>query len=102
RLTAGQELGAALGVGAVGQRRDGLLQVGGPQVIEPRRLHALPAGDALDAVARSIASNRRRGVSGGSLSSTPSGRSASLTALKITAGGAIAPPSPMPLMPNCV
>ena len=42
----------------------------------------------------------RRGVSGDSVISTPSGASASLTALAIAAGGAIAPPSPMPFWPN--
>ena len=36
------------------------------------------------------------------MTSTPSGCKASFTALKITAGGAMAPPSPMPLMPKAV
>ena len=99
RLTAGQELRAAFGVG---QRRHGLVHVARPYVVETRRLHAPPAGEGAEALARSIASNRRRGVSGVSVSSTPNDLSASLTALKMTAGGAIAPPSPMPLMPNSV
>ena len=46
------------------------------------------------------APRRDREVSGSSVSSTPSGRSASLTALTIAAGGPMAPPSPMPLAPN--
>ena len=49
-----------------------------------------------------IASSNRRGVTGNSAISTPSWRSASLTALAIAAGGAIAPPSPMPFCPNSV
>src|SRR5437879_6137367 len=42
--------------------------------------------------AHASAASRRRGVRGVSLSSTPSGARASLTALKIAAGGAMAPP----------
>ena len=42
---------------------------------------------------------RPRGVS---LNSTPSPRKASFTALKMAAGGGMAPPSPTPLMPNSV
>src|SRR3954449_4127659 len=99
RLTAGQELRAAPGPA---QRGHCLVQVGRPYVLETRRLHASPTGNAAGAAARSIASNRRRGDSGVSVTSTPNGLSASLTALKMTAGGAIAPPSPMPLIPNSV
>src|SRR5262249_40549823 len=44
----------------------------------------------------------RCGVIGDINNSAPSGRSASFTALAIAAGGAIAPPSPMPLTPNSV
>jgi hypothetical protein len=99
RLPAGQKLAAAFGLG---QRRERLSHVGRPQIVEARGLHATPDETGADGPARSSAASRRRGVSGVSLSSTPNGRSASLTALKITAGGAIAPPSPMPLMPNSV
>jgi hypothetical protein len=42
----------------------------------------------------------RRGVIGETSSSAPNGRNASFTALAMAAGGAIAPPSPMPLTPN--
>ena len=52
--------------------------------------------------AASIAARMRAGVSGRSCTSTPSGRSASLTAQTIAAGGPTAPPSPSPLMPNSV
>src|SRR5262249_3862215 len=44
----------------------------------------------------------RCGVIGDINNSAPSGRSASFTALAMAAGGAIAPPSPMPLTPNSV
>src|SRR5262245_4424462 len=44
----------------------------------------------------------RCGVRGVSLTSTPNPRSASFTALKIAAGGGMAPPSPTPLMPYSV
>src|SRR5262245_33655352 len=99
RLTAGQKLAAALGLG---QRRERLPDVARPQIVETRGLHAAPGETGADDLARSSAASRRRGVSGVSLTSTPNGLSASLTALKITAGGAIAPPSPMPLIPNSV
>jgi hypothetical protein len=52
--------------------------------------------------AAAIASTIRLGVTGLTQSSAPSGRSASLMALAIAAGGAIAPPSPMPLTPKRV
>ena len=59
-----------------------------------------PAGTRLRAFDRleQAARRQRRLVS----APRRAARSASLTALKITAGGAIAPPSPMPLMPNSV
>ena len=41
-----------------------------------------------------------RGVIGDTSNSAPSGRSASLMALAIAAGGAMAPPSPIPFTPN--
>ena len=46
-----------------------------------------------------IAAMMRRGVAGVSPISTPKGRSASLIALTMAAGGAMALPSPTPLMP---
>src|SRR5262249_40044425 len=52
--------------------------------------------------ARAIPVRIPRGVIGDTSISTPSGRKASLTALAMAAGGAIAPPSPIPLTPNSV
>jgi len=49
-----------------------------------------------------IAAITRRGVIGVSLTSAPMLASASRTALAIAAGGATAPPSPMPFMPYSV
>jgi putative transposase len=51
------------------------------------------------ASASASASTSLGGVSGVSLNSTPSPRRASFTALKMAAGGGMAPPSPTPLMP---
>src|SRR6185503_17886188 len=48
------------------------------------------------------ASTMRRGVMGDSVISTPSAASASFTAFAIAAGGAMAPPSPMPFCPKRV
>ena len=52
--------------------------------------------------ARSIASTIRRGVIGETSSSAPKPFSASLMALVMAAGGAMAPPSPMPFWPKRV
>jgi len=49
-----------------------------------------------------MALTMRCGVIGDTSNSAPSGRSASFTALAMAAGGAMAPPSPMPLTPNYV
>ena len=69
-----------------------------PFVVEGDRLHcARFAGRA-----RPIASTMRRGVTGKSRSSQPRPLSASLMALVIAAGGAMAPPSPMPFCPKRV
>ena len=73
-----------------GKRR---LQIARTFIAERRRFHA--AGLSASRAAR-IASTTRHGVIGDCINSTPSGRSASLTALAIAAGGAMAPPSPMP------
>ena len=99
RLSAGQELWPLAPAASDGQC---LRHIAGTDVVERARPSCAATRGSLDGLARPIASSSRRGVSGVSVSSTPSGRSASLTALKITAGGAIAPPSPMPLMPNSV
>ena len=47
-----------------------------------------------------MASRTRRALTGVSNTAAPSGRSASLTAFMIDAGGPIAPFSPTPLIPN--
>ena len=47
-----------------------------------------------------IAARTRCGATGVSKTAAPSGRSASLTALTIAAGGPMAPFSPMPFMPK--
>ena len=78
-----------------------LIERARPFVVELRRLH-----DGSDAGARSqarlTAASRRGGVIGDSLTSTPSECRASLIALASAAGGAMAPPSPIPLTPNSV
>src|SRR5262245_59203614 len=71
--------------------------VGGASILELCGLHA-----ALRLAADAIASRIRAGVMGEHVSSAPKGRNASLTALTIAAGGAIAPPSPRPFTPNSV
>ncbi len=55
-----------------------------------------------DAPANLIAARTRRGVIGVSFTSAPTRLRASRTALAIAAGGATAPPSPMPFMPYSV
>ena len=96
RLAAGNDLGGSFGLAEHGKRR---LQIARTFIAERRRFHA--AGLSALRAART-ASTTRYGVIGDCISSTPSGRSASLTALAIAAGGAIAPPSPIPFTPNCV
>ena len=94
RLAAGQHLGtrrAGEHLQRFGHRR-------WPRVVEGYRLHAAAAF----ARARSIASTMRRGVIGETSSSAPRPASASLTALVMAAGGAMAPPSPMPFWPKRV
>jgi len=62
-------------------------------------VYASVPGPPLRASASDSASTSWGGVSGVSLNSTPSPRRASFTALKMAAGGGMAPPSPTPLMP---
>ena len=88
-----ERLGARRRPAAFGEELDGFRHVLRPRIVEGGRFH-WPA-------LRS-ASTMRRGVSGDSVISTPSGASASLTALAIAAGGAMAPPSPMPFWPKRV
>ncbi len=93
RLSARKDLGPAP---LVGEQIQGGGERVGPRVGEIDRLHAAAPR------ARAIASRMRRGVIGECSTSAPSGRSASLIALPIAAGGAMAPPSPRPLTPNSV
>src|SRR5262245_37460518 len=86
RLAARQELGLR------GQELERAREVFRALVVESRGLHFFFIN----------ASTMRRGVMGDSVISTPSGASASFTAFAIAAGGAIAPPSPMPFCPNRV
>ena len=93
RLAAGEKLHDDV-VAAAERNRGG--KIGRARIIEPNRLHvALRPACAM-------AVKIRRGVIGESSNSAPNGRKASLTALAIAAGGAMAPPSPMPLTPNSV
>src|SRR5436190_6129527 len=94
----------------------GIACVGGRDGLKERQhaisvAHAgisLPANSASCAVyalawrAFWIAARTRAGVSGVSLTSAPSAAKASRTALAIAAGGATAPPSPIPFMPYSV
>src|SRR5260221_7493725 len=96
RLASGDDLGHAVRIGHQGQRG---IQIGRAFIRERCRFHA---ADLSAARAARIASTTRCGEIGECKSSTRSGRSASLTALAIAAGGAMAPPSPMPLTPNIV
>ena len=86
-----------LGVGPAAEQGNGLANRPRPRVLEGCRLHA-----AAFPRARSTASAMRRGVIGDTSSSTPRPFSASLTALVMAAGGAMAPPSPRPFCPKRV
>src|SRR4029453_10220996 len=93
-LTAGEYLGVA----AVSHKQlDGLVDTAGRVVVEARRLHARSL-----ARAAWISACRRVGVIGSSVMLMPSGRSASLTALAMTAGTVIEDDSPRPLEPSVV
>ena len=97
RLAAGENQG----VRRLSQERNCLVDAFRLFVIEVDWLHVvtLPSDESL---AAATASTIRRGVTGSTDSSTPIARSASLIALVIAAGGAIQPPSPMPLTPKRV
>ena len=92
RLAAGQKLHRKV---LALQKCDRIGQSRRPRIIESCGLHAA-------SLALWIASKMRRGVMGEAQTSAPSGRSASLIALAIAAGGPMAPPSPRPLTPNSV
>ena len=91
RLAAGDEFDGQVAAFRQRNRSSGIRRA---LVLEPNRLH--------DRARCAIACRMRRGVIGDTSNSAPSGRSASFTALAIAAGGAMAPPSPMPLTPNSV
>src|SRR5262249_18338682 len=82
-----QDLGGALG--RLGQH-----------VVEGDRLHVRSSTPPVLARALSMRLSTADGPSGARVTRTSNGRSASSTALAIAAGGEIAPPSPMPLMPS--
>src|SRR5947209_17936342 len=85
------------------QQCEGRTQIARALIVETRRFHAgTPAVSACFDFAAEIAWSTRRGVTGETESSAPSPFSASLTALVIAAGGAMAPPSPMPFWPKRV
>ena len=96
RLAAGEHLGA----GRALERAQGLGDGGGADVVEGGGLHAAAA--SARGRARAIASTMRRGVMGDTSSSAPRSVSASLMALAMAAGGAMAPPSPIPFWPKRV
>src|SRR5678816_3922284 len=73
----------------------GLGNAARPRILERSCFH-------VRALAAAIAASKRRGLTGLSVISTPMSFSASLIALTIAAGGAIAPPSPIPFWPNSV
>src|SRR5678815_1576922 len=93
RLPAGQKLHRDV---LACTERAGGGEVAGAFVIEAYRFHVVLRP------ACAMAVRIRRGVMGECSSSTPNRRRASFTALTMAAGGAIAPPSPMPLTPNSV
>ncbi len=96
RLPARHDLGVIAGTDEQGH---GLRHRARAQHLEGGRFHAALL---FAARAASTFSMMRRGVTGECSISTPSGRSASLMALVMAAGGAMAPPSPMPFTPKRV
>src|SRR5690606_3132296 len=90
----GHQLGAAL---VLAQQAERLRHRRGAHIIEAGGFHATSFAPA------AMALSTRMGVNGVCDSSAaPMRASASLTAPNSTAGGAMAPPSPMPLAPNSV
>src|SRR5262249_6689367 len=89
-----------LGLRRLGDQRQRLGQARRPDVVEAAGFHGAVLAPVLRA--RATASAMRRGVTGEINSSAPSGASASLMALVMAAGGAIAPPSPKPFWPKRV
>src|SRR5262249_51185715 len=95
-LSAGQHLRL---VAVLRQDFGGALRRLGQHVVERDRLH-VRSPPALLPRAFSMRPSTADGPSGARVTRTSNGRSASSTALAIAAGGEIAPPSPMPLMPS--
>ncbi len=87
---------------AARQRGERVAQARRCEILERGRFHSA-ASDVRGLVGFAVSAARmRRGVAGVSPSSTPMPASASLSALTIAAGGAIALPSPTPFKPNSV
>src|SRR4029453_4825768 len=93
-LAASQDLGVAA---VAGEQGDGFVDGRRRVVVETRRLHG-----GLGGRAASMSAYRREGVIGSSVMLMPSGPSASLTALAMTAGTVIEDDSPSPLEPSVV
>src|ERR1035437_4508445 len=79
------------------QEFDDLRNCSRSAIFERCRFH-----DSVLAVTSAIACQTRVGVMGVKLIGTRRGMSASTMALAMAAGGAIAPPSPIPFIPNSV
>src|SRR5690606_37583213 len=110
RLAAGHRLAHAAAGGQQGLR---LALAGGTDIIELGGFHALTtmlggvvvmpgSASAPRSCTRAKACSTTRGLMGNSSTRAPNGRSASLTALAMAAGGPMAPLSPMPFWPNSV
>src|SRR5262249_44332881 len=102
RLTAGYNLD---GTSVLGEQRQRCLDIQRTRVSEIDWLHLSSSSNSTGAflrLAAAIASSTRRGVIGEWRISAPRGIKASLMALPIAAGGAMAPPSPSPFTPNSV
>ena len=99
RLAARDQLHGAGGLAEAVEERG---QAGRALPGEGGGLHAACLARVESGWAASTASTIRWGVTGECSISTPSGPSASLTALAMAAGGAMAPPSPMPFWPKRV
>ncbi|CAA2105596.1 hypothetical protein MBUL_03273 [Methylobacterium bullatum] len=99
-LSPGHQLHAALGGGEPGEQGG---QIAGALIGKAGGFHAASRLRAeAKSRASSTASTIRCWLTGECSMATPSGRRASLMALASAAGGAMAPPSPIPFTPNCV
>src|SRR5262249_49996203 len=98
RVTARQERGVLVAPDHFERLIDGCWL----QVIEAGRCHDVPPEGLVSVVAWRTAARTCSGCSGISRCVTPSGASASSPALTIAGGVAMAPDSPIPLMPSGV